>query len=53
MTEWGKPQEKEAAALLKKVVNSDPELQAFAQEDPDLSMAIAQEEEVADASTME
>ena len=50
MTDWGKPQEQEAASLLKNVVSADPELQAFAQNDPDLSMVLEQPEDI-DAST--
>ena len=50
MTDWGKPQEQEAASLLKNVVRADPELQAFAQNDPDLSMVLEQPEDI-DAST--
>lgn len=45
MTEWGKPQEQEAAAFLKNVVNADPKLQAYAQDDPDLSMVLDQQED--------
>lgn len=52
MTEWGKPQEADAAALIKNVVSADPELQAFAQEDPDLSMVLEQQENK-NASTAE
>ena len=50
MTDWGKPQEQEAASLLKNVVSADPELQAFAQNDPDLSMVLEQPEDI-DVST--
>ena len=46
MTEWGKPQEADAEALLKNVVSADPELQAFAQNDPDLSMVLEQPEDI-------
>ena len=52
MTDWGKPQEQEAASLLKNVVSADPELQAFAQNDPDLSMVLDQPEDI-DASSTE
>lgn len=52
MTDWGKPQEQEAASLLKNVVSADPELQAFAQSDPDLSMVLDQPEDI-DASSTE
>lgn len=45
LTEWGKPTEKEAVSLLKNVVNADPALQEFAQNDPDLSMVVNQSEE--------
>lgn len=44
LTEWGSADEKEAAAMLSKVVNSDPELQALAQVDPDISMALGEQE---------
>ena len=52
MNDWGKPQEQEAASLLKNVVSADPELQAFAQNDPDLSMVLDQPEDI-DASSTE
>lgn len=52
MTDWGKPQEQEAASLLKNVVSADPKLQAFAQNDPDLSMVLDQQEDI-DASSTE
>lgn len=44
ITEWGKPEEKDAVAMLSKAVNSDPDLQALAQVDPDISAALSQQE---------
>jgi len=49
ITEWGKPDEQEAVAMLSKAVNSDPELQAYAENDIDISIALG-EQEVANAS---
>lgn len=44
LTDWAKPEEKDAVAMLSKTVESDPNLQALAQTDPDISAALSEQE---------
>jgi hypothetical protein len=40
VNEWGKAEDEEMMGVLNKVVNSDPELQARAQSDPEVSQIL-------------